>query len=106
MFRQSHQRSDCTRILRLPKDRLAEANAFPRSTMDTRMRELKCLSATGQLGHGIIADAFRRGVARKPDVIGADMGSTDIGPYYLGSGNTESSVDMIDRDLELVLVAG
>ena len=23
------------------------------------MRELKCLSATGQLGHGIIADAFR-----------------------------------------------
>lgn len=70
------------------------------------MRELKCLSATGQLGHGIIADAFRRGVARSPHVIGADMGSTDIGPYYLGSGNTESSADMIDRDLELVLVAG
>lgn len=70
------------------------------------MRELKCLSATGQLGHGIIADSFRRGVARTPHVIGADMGSTDIGPYYLGSGNTESSPDMIDRDLELVLVAG
>jgi len=68
--------------------------------------ELKCLSATGQLGHGIIADAFRRGVARRPHVIGADMGSTDIGPYYLGSGNTESSRDMIDRDLELVLTAG
>lgn len=70
------------------------------------MRELKCLSATGQLGHGIIADAFHRGVARSPDVIGADMGSTDIGPYYLGAGQTESSRDMIDRDLELVLVAG
>lgn len=70
------------------------------------MRELKCLSATGQLGHGIIADAFRRGVERSPHVIGADMGSTDIGPFYLGSGNTESSMDMIDRDLELVLVAG
>lgn len=70
------------------------------------MRELKCLSATGQLGHGIIADSFHRGVARSPHVIGADMGSTDIGPYYLGSGNTESSSDMIDRDLELVLVAG
>ena len=70
------------------------------------MKEIKCLSATGQLGHGIIADAFRRGVERSPDVIGADMGSTDIGPYYLGSGNTESSIDMIDRNLELVVVAG
>jgi len=70
------------------------------------VREIKCLSATGQLGHGIIADAFHRGVARMPDVIGADMGSTDIGPYYLGAGQTESSRDMIDRDLELVLVAG
>jgi hypothetical protein len=69
------------------------------------MKEIKCLSATGQLGHGIIAESFERGVDRKPHVIGADMGSTDIGPYYLGSGNTESSSDMIDRDLELVLVA-
>jgi hypothetical protein len=70
------------------------------------MKEIKCLSATGQLGHGIIADAFRRGVERSPDVIGADMGTTDIGPYYLGLGNTESSIDMIDRNLELVVVAG
>ena len=69
------------------------------------MKEIKCLSATGQLGHGIIADSFARGVERKPHVIDADMGSTDIGPYYLGSGNTESAPDMIDRDLELVLVA-
>lgn len=70
------------------------------------MKSIKCLSATGQLGHGIIASSFARGVEREPDVIGADMGSTDIGPYYLGSGKTESSSDMIDRDLELVLLAG
>lgn len=69
------------------------------------MKEIKCLSATGQLGHGIIAEAFQQGVERRPHVIGADMGSTDIGPYYLGSGNTESAPDMIERDLELVLVA-
>lgn len=69
------------------------------------MKTIKCLSATGQLGHGIIAESFARGIEREPDVIGADMGSTDIGPYYLGSGNTESSSDMIDRDLELVLRA-
>ena len=69
------------------------------------MSEIKCLSATGQLGHGIITESLQRGVECEPDVIGADMGSTDIGPYYLGSGETESSDDIIDRDLELVLVA-
>ncbi|MBI4183943.1 MAG: acyclic terpene utilization AtuA family protein [Proteobacteria bacterium] len=70
------------------------------------MKELRCLSATGQLGHGILRDAFARGVANKPDYIGADMGSTDIGPFYLGAGETESETEMIRRDLALVLQAG
>ena len=70
------------------------------------MSELRCLSATGQLGHGILRAAFARGVANRPDYIGADMGSTDIGPYYLGAGETESEHGVIRRDLELVLLAG
>jgi hypothetical protein len=70
------------------------------------MRELRCLSATGQLGHGILRAAFERGVAAQPHYIGADMGSTDIGPYYLGAGEPESERQIILRDLELVLLAG
>ena len=50
--------------------------------------ELKILAASGQLGYGIPEEAFRRGVAAAPDVIGADMGSIDPGPYCLGSGET------------------
>jgi hypothetical protein len=70
------------------------------------MQELRCLSATGQLGHGILREAFYRGVEARPDYIGADMGSTDIGPYSLGAGETESDFQIIRRDLELVLLAG
>jgi hypothetical protein len=70
------------------------------------MRELRCLSATGQLGHGILREAFYRGVEARPDYIGADMGSTDIGPYYLGAGEPESDYQIIRRDLELVILAG
>ena len=70
------------------------------------MKELRCLSATGQLGHGILREAFQRGLEKRPDVIGADMGSTDIGPYYLGAGVPESDDAVILRDLELVLVGG
>jgi hypothetical protein len=70
------------------------------------MQELRCLSATGQLGHGILREAFHRGVQARPHYIGADMGSTDIGPYYLGAGEAESDGQIIRRDLELVLLAG
>ena len=50
-------------------------------------RPLRFLGASGQLGYGIPTPAFEAGLARKPDLIGCDMGSIDIGPYYLGSGS-------------------
>jgi hypothetical protein len=50
-------------------------------------RPLKLLGASGQLGYGIPTPAFQAGLERKPDLIGCDMASIDIGPYYLGSGN-------------------
>lgn len=67
--------------------------------------EMKILSASGQLGYGIPEDAFRRGVAQKPDVIGADMGSIDPGPFCLGSGKTMVSGEGLRRDLRMVLEA-
>ncbi len=66
---------------------------------------MKILAASGQLGYGIPEDPFRRGVAARPDVIGADMGSIDPGPYCLGSGNMVVAGEGLRRDLRMVLEA-
>jgi hypothetical protein len=70
------------------------------------MGAMRCFCASGQLGHGIPRPAFERGIELGPDFIGADMGSTDIGPYYLGAGTIDGHRDIVLRDLEMVLLAG
>jgi hypothetical protein len=70
------------------------------------MEEIRCLSATGQLGYGIVKDSFYRGLEKGPHFIGADMGSIDPGPYSLGSGSSMKSYSNIKSDLELLIVAG
>jgi hypothetical protein len=67
-------------------------------------KPMRILSASGQLGYGIPEAAFRRGLEREPHVIGCDMGSIDVGPYYLGSGNLATSPTITRRDLSLVLL--
>jgi hypothetical protein len=64
---------------------------------------LRVLSASGQLGFGIVQASFERGLQRKPHFIGCDMGSIDPGPYYLGSGQMAAPRAMVMRDLDLVL---
>jgi hypothetical protein len=66
---------------------------------------LRVLSASGQLGYGIAAQSFERGLERRPHFIGCDMGSIDPGPFYLGSGQMAAPQAMVRRDLELVLCA-
>jgi hypothetical protein len=58
------------------------------------------------IGYGIVEDSFARGVAAQPDVIGVDGGSVDVGPYYLGSGKSFTSRELVTRDLGLCLKAG
>ena len=66
---------------------------------------LKILAASGQLGYGIPEDAFRAGVAQQPNVIGADMGSIDPGPFCLGSGQVGAGGEALRRDIRMVLEA-
>ena len=66
-------------------------------------RPLRLLGASGQLGYGIPTPAFEAGLGRKPDLIGCDMGSIDIGPYYLGSGELATAPAATRRDLRKVL---
>ena len=69
------------------------------------MKEIRVLSATGMLGSGFREDTLKRAMALKPDVIGADAGSTDPGPYHLGSGESQFSDAACKRDLRLMLIA-
>ena len=63
----------------------------------------RALSASGQLGNGVLEPAFRAGLAREPHSIGADMGSVDPGPNYLGSGKMAPSDTIARQDLALLL---
>jgi hypothetical protein len=72
---------------------------------DGRRRPLRILGASGQLGYGIPTPAFNEGLSRKPDLIGCDMGSIDIGPHYLGSGTMAPTRVGAKRDLRKVLTA-
>ena len=69
------------------------------------MSEIRVLSATGILGSGFREETLQRAMALKPDFIGADSGSTDPGPHYLGSNDTLFSDSAYKRDLRLILLA-
>ena len=69
-------------------------------------RHVTILSPTAILGYGFPESSFRAGLARHPDVIAVDAGSTDPGPYYLGSGESFTNRDAVKRDLLLMIEAG
>jgi len=69
------------------------------------VKEIRIVSATGMLGSGFREETLKRAMARNPDFIGADSGSTDPGPHYLGSGETLFSDAAYKRDLRLILLA-
>ena len=45
-------------------------------------------------------------MARLPQAIAVDAGSTDPGPYYLGSGHSFTNREAVKRDLALIIEAG
>ncbi len=74
--------------------------------MTSREKEFRVLSATAILGYGFPEKSFRAGLARKPHLIGADAGSTDPGPYYLGAGKAFTNRSGVKRDLRFMLREG
>ena len=70
------------------------------------MIEVRMLSVTPILGYGFPESSLEAGLALKPHVIGADGGSTDPGPFYLGDGKAFCSRMSMKRDLRLMLCAG
>src|SRR4051794_35121426 len=70
------------------------------------MREVRALSATGILGTGFSEASLKRAMEWQPHFIGCDAGSSDWGPYYLGSGKVQASRGATKRDLRLLILAG
>lgn len=67
------------------------------------MKEMKVFSPTAILGYGFPRKSFEKGLAQKPDVIAVDAGSTDPGPYYLGSGKSFTDASAVKRDLVFMM---
>ena len=51
----------------------------------------RVLIPSGVLGLGFDLKALKRGMVHQPDILCIDGGSTDSGPYYLGTGTSKYS---------------
>lgn len=70
------------------------------------MKPFSVLSPTAILGYGFPDASFERGMAADPDLIAVDAGSSDPGPYYLGSGHCFTDAVAVKHDLRRILRAG
>jgi len=69
------------------------------------MKELCVLAPTAILGYGFPLESFKEGMKKNPDVIAVDAGSSDPGPYYLGSGISFTDRNAVKRDLDIMISA-
>ena len=69
----------------------------------SKLEPVRLMSASGQLGYGVLKPAFERGLSHEPHMIGADMGSVDPGPAYLGMGKMATDPEITRRDLTMLL---
>ncbi len=66
-------------------------------------KPIRYLSLCGLLGYGYSLTGLQNALKNELDFIGVDAGSTDPGPYYLGSGKGFVKKLQVKRDLELIL---
>ena len=64
---------------------------------------MKIVALCGLLGYGYSQKALDIAFSEKVDYVGVDAGSTDPGPYYLGSGISFTDRNAVKRDLALAL---
>ncbi len=64
---------------------------------------MKIVALNGLLGYGYSEEALKIAFSEKVDFLGVDAGSTDPGPYYLGSGKSFTDRGAVKRDLSLAI---
>ena len=69
------------------------------------MKSTKVLVPSGVLGLGFDLEALSCGIKKKPDVIAIDGGSTDSGPFSLGSGTSKYSRAAIKAEWKILMEA-
>ena len=66
-------------------------------------KPIRYLSLCGLLGYGYSPVSLKNALDTELDFVGVDGGSTDPGPYYLGSGKGFVKRLQVKRDLSLIL---
>jgi len=66
---------------------------------------MRILAGTGILGYGFADDSLAAAARDGLDLVGCDAGSTDPGPFYLGSGETLCPRPAVKHDLARLLAA-
>ena len=69
------------------------------------MIPIKVLVPSGVLGLGFDLEALNNGVKNNPDIISIDGGSTDSGPYSLGSGTSKYSRAAVKAEWKNLMIA-
>ncbi|SMF56728.1 Protein of unknown function [Xaviernesmea oryzae] len=70
------------------------------------MEMVRFVAASGGLGGGKVnAEALAEAMTLKPHFVASDAGSTDSGPYALGSGRANYPRESVMRDLDIMLDA-
>lgn len=66
---------------------------------------IKVYVPQGSLGVGLFPEEIDLALARAPDAISLDAGSTDSGAAYLAKGMSKNDRNSVKRDLELLMRA-
>lgn len=62
---------------------------------------MRIIALNGALGYGFPEESLDRAIEKGVDLIGADCGSSDPGPHYLGSGQYGFTYEALKRDLDV-----
>lgn len=69
------------------------------------MKRCRVWVPNGALGSGFAEESVDRAISLEPDAIALDAGSTDSGPFYLGTGTSKMPREAVKRDLRILLEA-
>ena len=67
--------------------------------------QTRVLVPSGVLGLGFDREALERGMMAKPDIICIDGGSTDSGPFYLGTGTSKYAREVCKAEWRILMIA-
>jgi hypothetical protein len=75
----------------------------PEREDDQATESVGVIFPTGMLGGGFKREMVHAGIEMGATAIAVDGGSTDSGPYYLGTGTAKTTVEAVERDLRILL---